>query len=41
MGNQGIVYEVNRWHSPMCGLDQVSFHLNHLTLDCGICGSTE
>jgi Ureidoglycolate lyase len=24
MGNQGIVYEANRWHSPMCALDQVS-----------------
>ena len=23
MGNQGIVYEANRWHSPMCALDQV------------------
>lgn len=23
MGNQGIVYEANRWHSPMCGLDEV------------------
>ena len=22
-GNQGIVYEANRWHSPMCALDQV------------------
>jgi ureidoglycolate lyase len=22
-GNQGIVYEANRWHSPMCGLDDV------------------
>jgi ureidoglycolate hydrolase len=23
MGNQGIVYEANRWHSPMCAIDQV------------------
>lgn len=23
MGNQGIVYDANRWHSPMCGLDDV------------------
>ena len=23
MGNQGIVYEANRWHSPMCALDEV------------------
>jgi ureidoglycolate hydrolase len=23
MGNQGIVYEANQWHSPMCGLDEV------------------
>ena len=23
MGNMGIVYEANRWHSPMCALDEV------------------
>ena len=22
-GNMGIVYEANRWHSPMCALDEV------------------
>jgi len=22
MGNQGIVYEANQWHSPMCAIDQ-------------------
>jgi ureidoglycolate hydrolase len=28
MGNQGIVYEANRWHSPMCAIDQVE------SIDC-------
>jgi len=23
MGNQGIVYEQNLWHSPMCAIDKV------------------
>ena len=23
MGNMGIVYEANQWHSPMCALDEV------------------
>jgi allantoicase len=23
VGNMGIVYEANRWHSPMCALDEV------------------
>ena len=26
-GNQGIVYEANRWHSPMCAIDEVFLYL--------------
>ena len=27
MGNMGIVYEANQWHSPMCALDEVCLTL--------------
>jgi Ureidoglycolate lyase len=41
MGNQGIVYEANRWHSPMCAIDQVHSSSSRLTIDGGVCCRAE